>query len=222
MWSRAVLEIVMTIITSSDRIEMFGKIGNVSNLAATSSYVAWVEGCGEVRLDGYPRWCEPVRGLLARCLELTEPGKPLPADWVSVRVDIGLNGGGLQRRPTRLAMCRIERRASDIYSVGWVEGSLRGFIEVQPRAHGYPDACRLAQHALNVSVWNVDEIPQAQPLVVPVYDNRYMRTSDLPEPARSAFEYRQRHSGRPCIWAHWDACWIWDWEDFQSGQRGWW
>jgi hypothetical protein len=94
-----VLEIVMTIITSSsDRIEMFGEIGNVSNLAATSSYVAWFEGCGEVRLDGYPRWCEPVRGLLARCLELTEPGKPLPADWVSVRVDIGLNGGGLQRQ----------------------------------------------------------------------------------------------------------------------------
>jgi hypothetical protein len=35
------LEIVMTIITrSSDRIKMFGEIGNVSNLAATSSYMA--------------------------------------------------------------------------------------------------------------------------------------------------------------------------------------
>lgn len=88
-------------------------------------------------------------------------------------------------------------------------------------ASAYPDPWRLAQHALNVFAWNVDEIPLAQPLIVPVYDKRYMRTSDLPEPARSVFEYRQRHPGRPCIGAHWDACWIWDWEDFQNGQRGW-
>jgi hypothetical protein len=50
-----VLEIVMTS-SSGDRIKMFDEIGNVSDLAATSSYVARLEGCGEVRLDGYPRW----------------------------------------------------------------------------------------------------------------------------------------------------------------------
>ena len=119
-------------------------------------------------------------------------------------------------------MCRVSRNndINDSFTVGFVEGKLSGFVEdVQPR-ESYQDIWDLAQHALNESVWNADAIPEVRPLVVPVYgDGRYIRTSDIPEPARSAFEWRQRLSGRPSIRGHRDAMWAWDWNDWLNGQR---
>jgi hypothetical protein len=119
-------------------------------------------------------------------------------------------------------MCRLTRENGS-FNVGYVEGKLSGFIDDVQLRESYRDIWDIAQHALNLSVWTTDAIPPARPLVVPVYgeDKYYMRTSDLPEPARSAFEWRQYGSGRPCVREHLDACWIWDWDDWVNGRRGW-
>ena len=116
-------------------------------------------------------------------------------------------------------MCRVTRETVSFNS-GFAEGKLTGYIEgVQPR-ESHLDIRDLALQALNVSVWNSDSIPEVKPLVLPVYgDGSYIRTSDIPEAARSPFEWRQRMSGRRSIRRHWDAMWVWDWNDWLIGQR---
>jgi len=225
------LKIVLTITTASGKLLIFneGEIGNITDLDALSSYEVLLDGRNVMtELHGYPRWSEPVRGLLARCIAVAEQGSrfiPVPADWTALRVDIGIQSGR-QTRPTRLAMCRVTRN-NDIsggFTVGFVEGKLAGFIEnVQPR-ESYQDVWDMAQHALNISVWNQDLIPPVRPLEIKKYDgDRWIRSSELPEPLRSAFEHRQRHSGKPHIREAWDANWAWDLEDFINGTRnmGW-
>ncbi|NVO04743.1 MAG: hypothetical protein HXX19_01705 [Rhodoferax sp.] len=213
------LGIFLTFTTANGQQTVYdeGEIGNVSNLAAFSSYETLLEGRKvSAQLHDYPRWSEPVRGLLARCINVAEHDVnpvPVPEDWRSLRVDIGIQSG-YQRGTTRLAMCRIER-LEDGCTVGHQEGPLAGFIDgVQLRA-AYADIWELAQHALNLSVWGVDSIPPVKPLDVKRYDDgKYIRSSELPEPLRSAFEYRQRWSGKPCIRDAWDANWAWDLDDF--------
>jgi hypothetical protein len=131
------LVVKLTVIAPGvDPIVLDGEIGNVSNLAAISSYEAWLEGRKTVMLEGYPRWSEPVQGLLARCIALSEAkAEPpdeacLPANWISVRVDIGLNSGGRSRKIKRLAMCRMERQDGNICTVGSREGALSRFFEL--------------------------------------------------------------------------------------------
>ncbi len=218
------LRIVLTITKSSGQHLIYdeGEIGNISDLDAISSYEVLLDGRRvSTQLHEYPRWSEPVRGLLARCIAVAEPDSdlvPVPEDWAALRVDMGIQSGW-QRRPTRIAMCRVTRETGS-FNLGFVEGKLTGYIEgVQPR-ESYLDIWDLALHALNVSVWNSDSIPEVKPLVLPVYgEGSYIRTSDIPEPARSAFEWRQRMSGRPSIRRHWDAMWVWDWNDWLNGQR---
>jgi hypothetical protein len=207
-----------------DPIVLDGENGNISNLAALSSYKAYLEGRRTVTLEDYPRWSEPVRGLLARCIALSEAealpnnGFRFSENWKSVRVDIGLNSGVRSQRIERLAMCRIER-SGDQCAIGWTEGPLKGFVEVQQR-QSYRDVWDVAQHALCTSTFNANVIPPVVPLHVPIHEEPgflYVLSREIPEPLRSAFEYRQRWSGRPCIprGAHWS----WDYLDFVNGQR---
>jgi hypothetical protein len=221
------LRIFLTLTTAAGERIVFdqGEIGNVSNLNTISSYEILLDGrdvCSQ--LHNYPRWSEPVRGLLARCIDVTvldEDFVPLPDDWASLRVDIGIQSG-YQRGTTRLAMCRIARE-DGVCTVGHEEGTLKGFIDDVQLRKGYSDIWDLAQHALNLSVWGVDAIPPVNPLVIKKYDGgMYIRSSEIPEPLRSAFERRQRYSGRPSIGVH-DAHWSWDLEDFIGGTRdvGW-
>jgi len=224
------LEVVMAVTAPGGKPLVFnGDLGNISNLAALSSYEAWFEGRPATILADYPRWCEPVRGLVARCIAQTEladvtKNAMLPDNWVSARIDIGLNGGGRALRPTRIAMVRVDKEADaegvERLTVCWSEGRLQACTDVAPRQE-YSDVWELASHMLRVSVWGRDrDIPPTRPVIVPAYEGGlYMRTSDLPEPVRSAFEWRQRYSGRPCMNGHWDACWFWDWTDFLNGQR---
>ena len=221
------LRIILTITTASGQMLIYddGEIGNITNLDAISSYEVLLDGRKvSAELHGYPRWSEPVRGLLARCIDVAELDSDLvqvPEDWTALRVDIGIQSGR-QRHPTRLAMCCVTRETGT-FNVGFLEGKLSGFIEdVQPR-ESYQDMWDLAQHALNVSVWNLDAIPAVRPIEIKKYDDgRWILSSDLPEPLRSAFEHRQRYSGKPCV-GFWDANWAWDLEDFVNGtrDRGW-
>lgn len=206
-------------------IVLDGEIGNISNLAAMSSYEAWLQGRLTVTLENYPRWSEPVQGLLARCIALSkakddstgEAGLP---DWKSVRVDIGLNLGGRSQKIVRLAMCRIERQEGNICTVGSREGTLCGFVEDVQLRPIYRDVWDVAHQAICVSTFGGDVLPPKKPLDVPIHEEpgySYVLSHEIPEPLRSAFEYRQRWSGRPCVprGAHWS----WDYLDFVNGQR---
>jgi len=164
------LRIVLTITAASGKRLVYddGEIGNITNLDAISSYEVLLDGRKvSAELHGYPRWSEPVRGLLARCIDVAELDSDLvqvPEDWTALRVDIGIQSGR-QRHPTRLAMCCVTRETGT-FNVGFLEGKLSGFIEdVQPR-ESYQDMWDLAQHALNVSVWNLDAIPAVRPIEI--------------------------------------------------------
>ena len=52
-------------------LELEGKIGNISNLDAISTYAADLEDRSLAVLENYPRWSESVRGLVARCIDLS-------------------------------------------------------------------------------------------------------------------------------------------------------
>lgn len=248
------LIVLVTVVhRSGRRTVLTGEIANVSDLRAVSAYEAWLDDRDGGRLAGYPRWSEPVRALVARCISLSRP-RPAKAvagrrprtdsaqariGWARLRVDIGLKPGGYGR-VRRLAMVRLvrpEARPSgassplgaftlaasdraDALSLGWIEGPLRGHREIAPRCH-YPDAWSLAEHALTESVFLRDARTEPVALDIPVRQkgssSSFILASDIPEPARSAFEWRQRHSGRP---SHaWDAHHAWDWIDFLNGQR---
>lgn len=221
------LQISLTIVEPGKELfALTGEIGNISNLRATSSYEHWLEGRNAGTITDYPRWSEPVRALLARCIASVAPSEDedvaMPLDWSVIRIDIGINGGGRARRPTRIAMVRAERRSGAV-AVGWTEGTLRGHKELILR-NGYADVWEFVQHMLCKSVFLKDDLPPTRPLYVPYYCDDtgypYMDPADLPEPVRSAFERRQSHSGRPCIRGCWMAMYIHDYADFVNGQRG--
>jgi hypothetical protein len=220
------LVVKLTVMVPGEPIVLDGEIGNVSNLAAISSYEARLEGRKTVTLEGYPRWSEPVQGLLARCIALSKANAEqtdevrLPSNWKSVRVDIGLNSGGRSRRIERLAMCRVERQDGNICTVGSREATLIRFFECLDLRPNYDDVWDVAHHALCVSTFGDDVLLPTKPLDVPIHEEpgySYVLSHEIPEPLRSAFEYRQRWSGRPCVprGAHWS----WDYLDFVNGQR---
>ena len=230
------LIVLVTVVGRSGRsMVLQGEIANVGDLRAVSSYEAWLEDRDGQRLDRYPRWCEPVRALVARCIAQSRPhaakgdaGKRTRSDaaqarigWSRLRVDIGLQPGG-RGRVRRLAMARMVRPESGEgqLELGWIEGPLRGHREIQPR-RAYPDAWSLAEHALTESVFLKDELPVPIALDIPIRQtgtsSSFVLANDIPEPARSAFKWRQQYSGRPCFPA--DAHHAWDWLDFINGQR---
>ena len=74
------LRIVLTITTASGQQLVYddGEIGNITDLDAISSYEVLLDGRKvSAQLHGYPRWSEPVRGLLARCIAIAEPDSDL-------------------------------------------------------------------------------------------------------------------------------------------------
>lgn len=202
---------------------LVGEVWNVSHLAAISNYDFYFEGRAKRRsvLDAYPRWCEPVSGLFARCLALTDVGNPSGqlGPWGFLRLEIGIRtGGGRHYRPLTLIRVRLRDQELAIATAaefGW--SALKA-----PARERYVDAWDLAEHVLRLSVFGCDELPKAEALAVPVRTNgrqSYVCMRDIPEPARSVFEQRMSRSGRPLIDGSLDAVYPWDWADFLNGQR---
>lgn len=200
-----------------------GEICNVSGLAPRSSYDIDFEERDYARLDDYPRWCESVLGLVARCLARTrvEHEQPLPVEWKQLQVDVGIRPGG-RREYRPLSMACITRE-SDMLNIGSAEanGLTRFMGEVAPRKH-YLDAWDLAEHGLRVTTFGSDSLPPAVALDVPIRDSgrvTYVNVTDIPEPARSAFLENLGRSARPAIDGRLDKVFSWDWLDFLAGQR---
>lgn len=226
------LSVLLELMTPSAIIRHEGQIYNVSKLAALSDYGFSFEGRQSgtppqwsAQLSNYPRWCESPRGLMARCLSLTEPNRSLalPPDWQRLVLKVGLRPGG-QGALRLLSMVTVAPHDELGLAVGWEDqGTPCGFVSGVPPREQYLDVWSLAEHALRVSAFAADVLAPAKPLEVPVRqsDNglAFVCTSDVPEPARTVFEKRMAHATRPLIAEHRDAVYAWDWTDFLNGQR---
>lgn len=205
---------------------LVGRVWNASGIAARSDYgfsFAGRESSGDVLLRQYPRWCEPVRVLVARCLALSKPpaGEVLACNWEYMILKIALRPGG---RDGELLDTVVAERTEDgelSFIRGTTDGGTFHLNAVKPRA-SYADAWDLADHALRVSTFHDDELPAPKELKVPVRRQdglSFICTRDIPEPARSVFEKRMWHSTRPVVPGYPDAVYVWDWLDFLGGRR---
>ena len=217
------LVIKLKLATPQRDIALHGEISNVSGLAPRSSYDIDFDGREMARLDDYPRWCESVLGLVARCLARTrvEHEEPIPADWTLLQVDVGIRPGG--RREYRPLSMACITRDSGTFNIGRADSNgLTHFVgAVAPRKQ-YLDAWDLAEHGLRVATFGCDSLPPAVALEVPIRDSgrvTYVNVTDIPEPARSAFLENLGRSARPAVGGRLDTVYSWDWLDFLSGQR---
>lgn len=218
------LEIQLDIAGRDSDARLFGEVWNITQLAATSDYDFFFQGRKKptrVVLTGYPRWCEPVSGLFARCLNLTclaHPDGHL-GPWTFLRLRLGIRPGGVRDyRP--LAQVRVKVRDHEL-AIAATEGTLRSAHQVSAR-DSYDDAWDVAAHVLRIAAFGRDELRDTRPLDIPIHtDGRlnYVCMRDIPEPARSAFEERMSGSGCPAIPGCSDAVYAWDWTDFLNGRR---
>ena len=202
-----------------------GEVWNVSSLAARSDYDCIFDGRSKregTLLRQYPRWCEPVRGLVARCLALSssQAGDALPSSWERMEVKIALRPGG--RGCKLLDRVQLSRDGQGFNaSTNPATGAAQLMRGIAPRAN-YTDPWDLAEHALRLTAFGKDELPSPRELDVPFRRQEnlsFVCTRDIPEPARSVFEERMKHSARPVIPGFSDAVYSWDWSDFLGGAR---
>lgn len=193
-------------------------IWNVSALAARSDYEFKFEGrtLGDARLEKYPRWCESVEGLVARCLALTnrDPSGTVPGEWTRLAIAIALRPAGRGRE--LLSTLDVWTDAKVLSVVCTEQSGTSRRMEGAMRAI-YDDPWDIVDHALRLSTFGYDELPTAVELDVPVRSDEglsFVCMRDIPEPARSAFERRMRGSGVPVIPGYPDAVYSWDWLNF--------
>lgn len=208
-------------------LRLSGGISNISRLAPVSSYFAEFDcQVGQVRLDDYPRWSESCLGLAARCLQKaafsSEPSLDFPADCAVVSVEIGLQPGGHGNiRPLAEATLRIcADRTASIEGLELPAAPL--FSQVVPVPEGVLSAWDMTLLTLSYAAFGTRDLPEPKPLAPVIHESkglRYIRTSELPEPARSVFERRMAHSTRPWLPEAPDAVYAWDFEAFLGGGR---
>lgn len=126
----------------------------------------------------------------------------------------------------QLGELRIGRIESGPLSDYLVEVSTETGL-VTAEVHGYPrwsaTVWDLVARGLAVALYGSETVgKRPTPIDVPVHKTldglSYVRAIDIPQPARSAFEYRMRYSTRPGIDGENRCYWAWDWETFIEGQ----
>ena len=207
----------------SGTTEFEAEIWNSSNLAAMSTYdFQFEDRITTGQLTEYPRWCESVQGLVARCLALTKPEKiEQPQAWIEVQVDIFLQHGGRGSKKN-LAIAKLRANEDGTVNINSSEIGIKKFIASLPMRANYEDPWSLAEHALRASVFDDDILPPAKTIELPVFmsgTTPYIRIRDIPEPTRSVFDDRMKYSGAPCVAGARDAIFEWDWLDFLEGSR---
>lgn len=218
------LEVQFDIAGCANDARLIGEIWNVYQVAAVADYDFWFQGRGKpptTQLKTYPRWCEPVSGLFARCLALTETEAPTQSlgPWKFFHLRLGLRPGGARDyRP--LTQIAVRARDHQLAIVTTTEAAQATRQVVARR--GYIDLWDLAAHVLRISAFGLDELPKVKALEVPIrFDGRqyFVCMRDISEPAHSAFMRNISGSARPTIAGYPDAVYPWDWTDFLSGQR---
>jgi len=203
-----------------------GSVWNATALGARSDYGFTFEGREsqkEALLMQYPRWCEPVSGLVARCLALTSARgtDARSSTWERIEVRIALMSAarGYELLDTVSAE-RDPRGGLNLVRVA-PHGEPLLLNGIKPRA-GYGDPWDLADHVLRLTTFDADELPAPKAIDVPIRrheDLSFICMRDIPEPARSVFEERMNHSTCPVVPGYFDAVYVWDWLEFLGGNR---
>ena len=168
-------------------------------------------------LTSYPRWSEPAGALCTRLLQATLKSDPSAlrscyVDQFSILVRIVPHGRALPRVLERIDVSRIPEGWSVTYNQ-----VTRCFPAGRAAGMG-----AVTLHVLKHVYWGGTRVRKARPHSPRVYrqgKTSYVRISELPEPARTAFERNMSRSGRPCVAGAPDAVFAWDWEDFVAGGR---
>jgi hypothetical protein len=224
---RKLIDIQLELMVEGMSSTIAGEVWNAAALGARSDYACTFEGRESQKeallLKQYPRWCEPVSGLVARCLALTTSEGPdvLSSGWERIEVRIALVSAA--RGYELLQTVRAERAANGELNLVRVEpsGASLPMNGIKPRAR-YGDPWDLAEHALCLTTFDADDLPAPRALEIPIRRDKdlpFVCMRDIPEPARSVFEERMHHSTRPVVPGYFDAVYVWDWLDFLGGNR---
>jgi hypothetical protein len=206
-------------------------IGRVQG-AAVADYKAILvdEPSGELataEVKQYPRWSEPVAGLVARALHYCVSGGT-PSHLIAVhpvrtlQVKIALVPGGRgERRELVAATADFRQMRAPVMCADQERG---GSWETREVRVGSEDPLRLTVQCLSQCVWDAPMPCGApQPLAVPIRragKTPYIRMADIPEPARSIFRSRIRGSTVPVVAGESGGiAYAWDWEGFLDGTR---
>jgi len=168
-------------------------------------------------LTDYPRWAEPAGALCTRLLHAALKSDPAAgrddnATEFSVLVRIVPYG----RRPPRL----LERFDVKWDGSNWqVSGACAPCSVPAGRSRGLGAVTlRVLKHVY----WGGQRIRKVRPVSPRIYQHGktpYVRISELPEPAQTAFSENMNYSGRPYVPGAPDAVFAWDWTDFLAGGR---
>jgi hypothetical protein len=191
-------------------------IGRIANYEIAVHVSKRVVTIGELR--EYPRWCEPVSGLVARCfvqvrteLPLATPLWPLTALSVTTSIVPGCVGAS--------------RRLSSLCVSGTADGrySLTHYGDGCPRvrrrfhtSHPIVEPAWLAIRAFSHALWRTETPPGSLPspeVPVRVHEGRgYVRACDLPPFAVAPF-HRYAHGWALVVPGEaqpWYPAWTWD------------
>ena len=173
----------------------------------------------------YPRWSEPVAGLIARALHrCTSSGGPIQLRTVqpvrTLQLKIGLLPGGRGSRRELLQLTG-DFRTTRTPVLGCDE-ERGGLWDTKDLPIGSHDPLGIAVQALSQWLWDTPQ-PHGwpKPLSVPVRhfgDIAYVRLRDIAEPAQSAFRIRMNGATAPVIDGDPDVAYVSDWEIFLGGR----
>lgn len=179
---------------------------------------------GEIR--GYPRWSEPVAGLIARALHYCiADGTPSHLRAVqsvrTLQVKVALVPGGRGKRRELVQFVADFRQMRT--PVTCSDEDLAGLPETRDVLVGSDDPLHLALQCLSQWLWN-GPIPRGSPTSpeVPVRradDVSYVRLSDIPQSAQTVFRRRIQGATVPVIERETDIAYAGDWDAFLAGRR---
>lgn len=176
-------------------------------------------------INEYPRWSEPVAGLIARALHhCTSSGAPIQLRTVqpvrTIQVKIGLLPGGRGSRRELLQLTADFRNTRT--PVLCCDEERGGLWATRDLRIGSYDPLGLAVQALSQWLWDTPH-PRGwpKPLTVPIRRSgeiTYVRLSDIAEPAQSSFRVRLNGATAPVIDGDPDVAYVSDWENFLGGR----
>lgn len=204
------------------------EIANVAGGALADYRVRELDDSGavtrEAHLTRYPRWSEYVGALPARALNALwhdSTGEDDGQDLSDVRTETCLIAVGIGK-PRVLDGWRLSLHGCFGDLEVW--GVSTGVSRVERVAlHPWSSTRALIIQGQCLAAWRQSDLkPWPDEVRVPVHkyrDTPYVRDIDLPEPARSEFERRMRHSTRPVIPGEGLCAYAWDWTGFLAGGR---
>ena len=216
---------IALVFRASVRLETHVAIANVGGGAISAYRVQETDSSGKVlaeaSLNGYPRWAEPVGGLVARGMQAlwkAEDGnRPAPsAELERVAVETRLGSSRL------LFAWTLYRQDGSWTMEVWSDTA----ASTQPRPVTLLPTATWRERVVQGQCWATWGEPVVRPwpapLQVPVIKGdhlAYIRFADIPEPARSVFQRRMAHSTVPVISGEGRCAYASDWEDFLAGIR---